>query len=373
MERRTARQRRERRGLCVGIAGVSLLLAGGLVGQTGAETAVAAAKPVLDSAVGGYQTGSAVTGRIVIAGSDTMQPIMVKLAAAFSQWQPGIKVAVQGGGSYAGVKGFVLDQSTIRRGDAQAKGHLVSGHVALFASSSPMTEEDRKDFKSRYGYEVTEVPIAMDAVAIYVNAQNPLKGLTLEQVDAIFGKDRKRGAQTDVTKWGELGLDGWESLPIHLYGRDKKSGTRAFFIREALNEGRLKSEVIEEPGSATEILDISRDPLGIGYAGIGFQASTVRVVPLAKTAGSEFVLPTADTATSGAYPLARLLYLYAKKAPGAALAPEVLEFLKFVNSREGQEAVVRAGVFPLPAAQVARNLEALSGPSLSAILISQEK
>ena len=133
----------------------------------------------------------------------------------------------------------------------------------------------------------------------------------------------------------------------------------------------MKSEVIEEPGSASEILDISRDPLGMGYAGIGFQASTVRVVPLARTAGNEFVPPTAEAATSGAYPLARYLYLYAKKSPGAPLESDVLEFLKFVNSREGQETVVRAGFFPLPAAQVAKNLQTLIGPSVSALVISK--
>ena len=358
----------------VAFVAVSLLCAGSMLGNAWADTAVAAAKPVLDSTIGSYPTTTPVTGRIAIAGSDTMQPIMVKLASAFQSWQPGIKMVVQGGGSYAGVKGFLIDQATIRRGDAKPSGHLVSGHVALFASSSPMSDEDRKDFKSRYGYEVTELPIAMDAVAIYVNAQNPIQGLSLDQVDAIFGQARKRGYRTNITKWGELGLEnGWESHPIHLYGRDKKSGTRAFFVREALADGVMKTEVVEEPGSASEILDISRDSLGMGYAGIGFQASTVRVVPLAAAGSKDYVTPSAETAHNGAYPLARYLYLYAKKAPGASLDREVLEFLKFVNSREGQEAVTRAGFFPLPAAQVAKNLEALSGPSVSALLLSQTR
>src|SRR5687768_5438440 len=208
---------------------VGLLLAGEMNHTASAETAIASAKPVLDSSIKSYQTTTPVSGRMAIAGSDTMQPIIVKLASAFQQWHPGVKIVVQGGGSYAGVKGFIIDQATIRRGDAKPSGHLVSGHVALFASSNPMSDEDRKDFNSRYGYDVTEFPIAMDAVAIYVNAQNPIKGLTMEQVDAIFGKDRKRGLRTDVAKWGDLGLEnGWESLPIHLYGRDKKSGTRTF-------------------------------------------------------------------------------------------------------------------------------------------------
>jgi phosphate transport system substrate-binding protein len=351
-----------------------LLLAGGLPDTASAETAIVSAKPALESSLGSYQTTTPVSGRMVIAGSDTMQPIIVKLASAFHQWHPGVKVVVQGGGSYAGVKGFIIDQATIRRGDAKPSGHLVSGHVALFAASSPMSNEDRKDFTSRYGYDVTEIPIAMDAVAIYVNAENPIKGLTLDQVDALFGKERKRGYRADITKWSELGVEeGWASSPIHLYGRDKKSGTRNFFINEVLNGGQMKSDIVEEPGSASEILDISRDPLGMGYAGIGFQTSTVRVVPLAKSAGGAFVSPTAETATSGAYPLARYLYLYAKKKPGATLEPEVLEFLKFVNSREGQETVVRAGFFPLPASQVINNLQNLTGPSISALVVSQKR
>ncbi len=356
------------------VVALGLLLVGGMNHGASAETAIASAKPVLDSSIGSYQTATPVSGRMVIAGSDTMQPIIVKLASAFHQWHPGVKVVVQGGGSYAGVKGFITDQATIRRGDAKPSGHLVSGHVALFAASSPMSDEDRKDFSSRYGYDVTELPIAMDAVAIYVNAKNPIKGLTLDQVDAIFGKDRKRGYRSDITKWSEVGLEeNWSSSPIHLYGRDKRSGTRSFFINEVLNGGQLKSDIVEEPGSASEILDISRDQLGMGYAGIGFQASTVRVVPLAKTAVSEFVPPTAEAATSGAYPLARSLYLYAKKSPEAALEPDVLEFLKFVNSREGQETIVRAGFFPLPAAQVAKNLQSLTGPAVSALVVSKSQ
>jgi phosphate transport system substrate-binding protein len=192
----------------------------------------------------------------------------------------------------------------------------------------------------------------------------------MEQVDAIFSKTRKRGVVDDITTWGQVGLqEGWAQLPIHLYGRDKRSGTRHFFIQEALHGGDLKPEVREEPGAAMEILDISRDPAGIGYAGIGYQASTVRVVPLAERAGLPFVAPTATSAADGSYPLARALYLYTRRESNGNLDPLVLEFLRFVNSREGQESVVKAGYFPLSAAQVAKNIQALTGSPLSASAI----
>lgn len=332
-----------------------------------AETPSFKVTPVVDSSIAAYVPKSGVSGGIAIAGSDTMQPIIAKVASAFRIWQPNITIAVQGGGSYSALGQFLQDQPTIRRGDANPKGHLVSGHVGLLASSRPLTSEERKDFRSRYGFDVTEVPIALDAIAIYVNYQNPLPGLTMDQLDALFSQSRKRGATSDITSWGQLGLqEGWESQPIRLYGRDKRSGTRSFFIHTALLDGELKGTLHESPGTAMEILDLSRDAAGIGYAGIGFKASTVRILPIAEKAGNPFILPTAETAVDGSYPLARPLYLYAKRNPKGELDADVAEFLKFVNSREGQETIAKAGVFPLSAGQVTTNLQALVGAPMSA-------
>ncbi len=324
-------------------------------------------RPVVDSAIPSYQPRAGVSGAIVIAGSDTMQPIMVKAAAAFKLWQPNIKIAIQGGGSDTALKQFIQDQATIRRGDAQAKGHLVSGHVNLLASSRPLTDEERQDFRTRYGFAPTEIPIALDAIAIYINHQNPLQGLTLEQVDGLFSQSRKRGA-SNITTWGQLGLgDKWEHQPVRLYGRDKRSGTRTAFINIALLEGTLKSEVKEEPGPAMEILDISRDILGMGYAGVGFQASTVRILPIAPKEGAMPVAPSAEAAMNGTYPLTRALYLYAKRTPAGDLEPEVAELLRYINSREGQETITRTGVYPISSQQITTNLHTLVGGPTSSI------
>jgi phosphate transport system substrate-binding protein len=338
-----------------------------------AGTAVAAeqtepqGRPVVDSAIGSYVAKADVSGAVAIAGSDTMQPIIARIASAFKQWQPDVKIAVQGGGTDAALLQFLQDQSTIRRGDANPKGHLVSGSIALLASSRSFTDKERKDFQSRYGYEPTEIPIALDAVAIYVHRQNPVEGITMEQLDAIFGRDRKRGASDEITTWGQVGLkDEWAGQPIHLYGRDPRSGTRTFFKQAALLDGEFRGTVREEIGYASEILAISRDALAIGYAGIGFQSSYVRVVPVAEKTGALFVAPSAESAASGAYPLSRHLYLYAKRDPKTGLEPAVLEFLKFVNSREGQEMVAKSGAYPLPAQETARNLQALGGATTSA-------
>ena len=237
-----------------------------------------------------------------------------------------------------------------------------------------LTEDERRDFRSRYGSDPVEIPIALDAIAIYVNHENPLASLTLEQVDALFSQSRKRGAPTSITTWGQLGLqNGWEQQPVRLYGRDKRSGTRTLFMHMVLLDGDFRSDVKEEPGSAMEILDISRDRLGIGYASIEFKASTVKILPIAAKSEDTPVAPTAGTAADGSYPLTRSLYLYAKRDPKDQLAPEIAEFLRFINSREGQETLARAGVYPLSSQQDNANLQTWDDQMSASGMVAQRR
>lgn len=365
MKRAMERLRRERTlWVLGGVVGLFASLA--LVTPVLAEQAEVLGRPVVDHGVGSYAPVANLSGNLVIAGSDTMQPLMLKLAAGFRQLYPAAKIGILGGGTERALMQFVSDQAQIRRGDGYYNGPQASGRVSMLASSRRLTEEESKNFHARFGYDPTEITIAMDAVAIYVHRENPIQGLTLAQVDAIFGKDRKRGAGEDITVWGQAGMESWAQQPIRLHGRDRQSGTRSFFMQEALAGGELKAEVKEAPGSASEILAIAKDPLAIGYAGIGFQTSFVRAVPLAEKAGQPFVAPSAAAAADGTYPLHRPLYLYVNMDPKAALDREELEFLKFINSREGQQLVVKAGVYPLPAAHVTRNLQVLTRSPMAA-------
>jgi phosphate transport system substrate-binding protein len=241
----------------------------------------------------------------------------------------------------------------------------------LVSTSRELFDAEVKEFTAQHGYEPTAVPVAVDAVAVYVHKDNPLSGLTLEQVDAIFSTTRNRGYKTAITQWGHVGLtDGWEKAPIRLYGRDRKSGTRAFFQEHCLAGGEFKPELREDPGAASVILDLSRDQFGIGYSGLGLQASSVRIVPLAEAAGMPFVTPSPSTIADQTYPLRRVLYLYVDKSPKTPLPPAVQEFLTFILSQEGQETVVRAGFFPLPSAQASQSAVALvlsAPPKLTAV------
>ena len=321
---------------------------------------------ILTQALDPYQSEPPLSGTLTIAGSETMQPMVTKMATEFRRLHPDVTFAIEGEGSASAIREFALGISLQRRGDKSRQGHDGANRLQVLASSRPLTDKELQAFISRHGYEPLALPVAMDAVTIYVNVDNPIGGLTLEQVAAIFGK---RGADR-VTTWGHVGLNtGWEKQAIHLYGRDEKSGTREFFIQTVLKGESLKPDIHEEPGTASEILAIARDPLGIGYAGAGLNTSFVRAVPVAERADSAFVPPSIESVVNGTYPLRRALYLYVD--PGSRkdkMDPVVAAFLKFVNSQEGQNVVVRAGFFPLTAAMANKNKELLNGGSAAALL-----
>lgn len=306
----------------------------------------------VDAGLALYSPQAQVSGSLKIQGSDTMSPLMTRLAAEFQRRQPQVTINVKGGGSTKAVSEF-LEPPTPGRIVLQEER---TNHFLLLATSRELLDSEIKQFVAQHGYEPLAIPVAVDAVALYVHKDNPLSGLTLDQVDAIFSTTRNRGFKTDVKQWGQLGLaNGWEKAEIQLHGRDRKSGTRAFFQEHVLAGGEFAPNLQEYPGAASVILALSRDQFGIGYNGLGLQASAVRIVPLAESQGMPFVTPSSMTVADQTYPLHRILYVYLDKSPKSPLPPAAQEFLMFITSREGQEAVVRAGFFPLPMHQVTRS------------------
>jgi phosphate transport system substrate-binding protein len=220
-----------------------------------------------------------------------------------------------------------------------------------------MKDKEIESFEKRYGYKPTPVAVAIDALAVFVHKDNPIDGLTIEQVDAIFSSTRTCGGATDIDQWGELGLTGaWASREIQLYGRNSVSGTYGYFKDNGLCKGDFRNTVNEQPGSASVVQSVSSSLNGIGYSGIGYTTSSVRAVPLALSAGKPFVDATPEMAISGSYPLARFLYVYVNKEPGKPLSPLTTEFVRLVMSRQGQQVVVKDGYIPLPAVVAEREL-----------------
>lgn len=204
-------------------------------------------------------------------------------------------------------------------------------------------------FEKKFGYKPTGLRSSVDALAVFVNKDNPIQCLTMEQVDAIFSKSRRHGYKEDITTWGQVGLKGdWANRPISLFGRNSASGTYGFFKEHALKNGDYKNEVKEQPGSASVVQGLTVDRYAIGYSGIGYATAGVRAVPIAEKSGMPCTEATAENAYAGTYPLSRFLYVYINKAPGKAMDPLMREFVKFMFTSQGQEVVIKDGYFPVP-------------------------
>ncbi|MCI0504942.1 MAG: phosphate ABC transporter substrate-binding protein PstS family protein [Gammaproteobacteria bacterium] len=286
----------------------------------------------IDSAIPEYSKASGVSGNVSSVGSDTLANLMTLWAEEFKRLYPNVNIQIQAAGS------------------STAPPALTEGTSNLGPMSRKMKDKEVEAFEKKYGYKPTGIPVAIDALAVYVHKDNPLNGLSIPQVDAIFSGTRKCGHDNDITKWDQLELGGaWKGRDIQLYGRNSVSGTYGYFKEKALCNGDFKNSVNEQPGSASVVQSVSTSLNGIGYSGIGYKTSGVKAVPLAKKTGDPFVEATADNAIEGSYPLSRFLYVYVNKHPNRPLSPLVLEFLKMVLSQTGQEVVVKDGYIPLPA------------------------
>lgn len=297
-----------------------------------------------------YNAQKQASGSFKVQSSEALYPLVTRLSAEFQRFHPKVNVDVKRGSSSKAVAEY-LQPPLIKTGKILMVDDRASS-FQLIATSHQLSDIEMKEFVAQHGYEPTVVPVAVDAVALYVHKDNPLPGLTLDQVDAMFSATRKRGHQTAISQWGQLGLaDGWKEAPIQFYGRDKRSEARATFQEHGLAGGEFKSGIQEGPGAASTVLDISRDPVGVGYSGIGLHASNVRIVPLAEKDGMPFVSPSVETVADQTYPLRRTFYLYLDKSSKAPLPDAVQEFLTFILSQEGEGIVMKAGLFPLPSVQ----------------------
>jgi len=302
-------------------------------------SAASAAGAKLDAGLADYQRASGVSGNLSSVGSDTLANLMTLWAEEFKREYPNVNIQIQAAGS------------------STAPPALTESTAALGPMSRKMKSKEIAAFEKRFGYKPTAIPVAIDALAVYVHKDNPIKGMTIADVDAIFSSTRKCGGKQNVNKWGGLGLTGtWANRKIQIYGRNSVSGTYGYFKKKALCKGDFKNNVNEQPGSASVVQSVSSSLNGIGYSGIGYKTSGVKSVPLAKKSGKPFVAATPENAVSKKYPLSRFLYVYVNKHPNKPLAPLEREFIKLVLSKVGQEVVVKDGYIPLPAKVAAKAL-----------------
>ncbi len=317
---------------------VRILLTGSIIGL-GLLAANNASAVSVDKGVPEYKAVSGISGNLSSVGSDTLANLMTLWAETFKRAYPNVNIQIQAAGSSTAPP--ALTEATSNFGPMSRK----------------MKSKEIAAFEDRYGYKPTAIPVAIDALAVYVNKDNPMMGIAIPDVDAVFSSTRKCGGDKDIKKWGDLGLSGsWKNRDIQIYGRNSVSGTYGYFKKKALCKGDYKNNVNEQPGSASVVQSVSTSINGIGYSGIGYKTSGVRAVPLTKKVGGEFIEATPENAVSGKYPLSRFLYVYVNKHPNKELAPLEKQFIKLILSRQGQEVVIKDGYIPLPAKVVEKYL-----------------
>lgn len=285
----------------------------------------------VDASLPEYQAASGISGNLSSVGSDTLANLMTLWAEDFNRSYPNVNIQIQAAGS------------------STAPPALTEGTSNLGPMSREMKDDEIEAFEDKNGYKPTAIPVAVDALAVLVNKDNPIKGLTVEQVDSIFSSTNKCGGPASIETWGDAGVAAWGAKSIQLYGRNSVSGTYGYFKEHALCKGDFKSNVNEQPGSASVVQSVTESVNGIGYSGMGYSTSGVKMVPLAKKGSTTFIDPTPENALNGTYPLTRYLFIYVNKKPNQPLAPLEYEFLKMVLSKTGQQSVIKDGYIPLPA------------------------
>jgi phosphate transport system substrate-binding protein len=249
---------------------------------------------------------------------------------------------------------------------------LIAGRAHVAPIGREMLPAEEKAFIDKFGYKPFAIRVATGSVGslgkttasvILVDKDNPIAGLTLAQLDAIYGVDRRRGEEKDIKSWGDLGLKGVrKDQPIHLYGLAAQNGIEAYFQARVLQGGAYKRDIQFTKGAGfthavnVAIEDMANKPGGLTYAMLANVRPNVRVVPLSDGSSGRFVSPSTETVYEHTYPLSRYVYVYVSREPGKPLEPKIKEFVKLVLSYEGQEEVAKDGVYLPLTPQIVREV-----------------
>lgn len=310
-------------------------------------------QPMLDSSIPAYQPrrDSQVSGKLTGAVSDTLPALMKRWIAAFRKYYPSVEIQV----------------SPPYDSNFGAK-ELVKGTLDFVIVSRVLRPDDIASFKARYGYTPLSLPVAagsyrqfgfLDTIGFFVNRENPLEGLSFDQLDAVLSSTHNRGGP-GLTRWGQLGLGGdWADKPIHIYGIKPWDGGEDLIRQKVLSRDGKRGEWRDDIKFDTVFpiaRRVSEDRYGIGFTGLAYIDAPVRMVGISENANGPLVAPTYENVAHNVYPFSRLVYFNVNRPPGKPLNPLLAEFLRFILSREGQQIVLDHAIFlPLRGEQVAES------------------
>ncbi|MBX3749954.1 MAG: substrate-binding domain-containing protein [Opitutaceae bacterium] len=309
--------------------------------------------PPVDPGIPAYHATAQVTGPIATVGSDGMESMMEKWMSAFCRSQPGVHR-----GSRWSHQGTLNGYQALLAGEADVAAmgrELWPGEKVIYQAvrGQPEPLEIRV---ARGGFNT---PQRTTAQAIFVHADNPLAGLTIEQLDAIFGRERRQGLPSAITRWGQLGLTGeWADRPITLYIPNRVA-PNAMSVQMSVLKGGAWSAAAQEGTIAEVAAAVAREKGAIAFGGFEEGGPGLRTVPVAADTGGDYVAGTPENVASGRYPLTRYLYIRLNRIPGQPLPLQVRELLRYILSQEGQAFIPTSAYFPLRSDEVAAELAKL--------------
>jgi phosphate transport system substrate-binding protein len=258
--------------------------------------------------------GASAGETISLSGSDTMVLLGQRWAEEYMRANPSVSLHVSGGGSGTGIAA------------------LIQGSADICQASRAMTDREQDDLEAKRGKPAVQTKVALDAVAIYVNAKNPLRDLSLPRLAAVY--------EGKITRWEGLG---GAAHAVVVYGRENNSGTYGYFKEHVLGGVDFAAGTQELAGTAAVASAVKADEFGIGYGGIAY-GEGVRALAIRRDEGAPAVTPSLEAAQRGTYPLTRYLYFYTAGPP----SPVMQRFIAWVTGPEGQKMVSDVGYYPLP-------------------------
>lgn len=298
---------------------------------------VAPRASVLDPNLPFYRPIERLEGKLAMGGSNTLSHVASVWADGFRKFYPDVEIAIQINGSRSAVE------------------NVKAGKASFGLLSRTILREEVEGFIEAFGYAPLVVTPCLERTGIFVHDDNPIQGLTISQLDAIYSATCKRVKATHDSgapcrTWAQVGLTGeWANRPIIAHGRSKDTGSQMFLQQAVMLGGELRDDLVRHKSNVDMLEAVAQDPRAIGFSGLSYATKGVRPVPLAFSEREGFVAIDSPEADQGQYPLVRRLQFVVNHKPQAELRAVEREFLKYVFSRLGQEDVVRAGFQPIRA------------------------
>jgi phosphate transport system substrate-binding protein len=304
---------------------VGLTYTGGLQAQSAqARAKVAASIPA-------YQPQVQLKGPIDLVGTDALSELGEEWASVFRKFHPEASLVFRPGLTKDAVKAFM------------------DGTSLLIITAREFTQDEAKAFQAKYGYQPMRIPICMDANIVFVNKNNPITSISMEQLDAIFSSTRLGGAKAPAVVWGDLGLRGeWAKLPINAYTRAPGTATNASVKEKVLLNGTYRPGILSRDDAAALAEAIMTDQTGIAISTMASWYVANKILPVVPLKGEDARFPNQENVTTSKYPMPRLYYAYLNRTPGSPLPGPVHEVIHFLLTQSGQNAAADSGLLPGP-------------------------